>query len=205
MKKHQKPTTNLPKKSRRDVEDQLVSKWKRNEKAAFDQLYRHFRGWVMLIALKILHNLSDAEDMVQEVFLKVHRYTDRFQEGTSFRAWITRITLNTTITLIKSRRYKSRAEEYDDRVHQKAQLVAYSNGVDPLKTLLNKEIREVIENILDEMPPERRRVVILRDYEGGSYKEVASQTETPEGTVMSRLFRARQELRETIPHELLEE
>lgn len=195
----------MPAKGAKSAEDELVSKWKHNEKKAFDKLYRHFRGWVLGIALKILRNLTDAEDITQDVFLKVHSYGDKFVEGTNFKAWITRITLNTAINLIKSRRRKSQPEEYDDRVHQKAQLVAYSNGVDPLKTLLNKEMREVIENILDEMPPERRRVVILRDYEGGSYREVASQTETPEGTVMSRLFRARQELRETIPHELLEE
>ena len=137
-------------------------------------------------AYRMTRNAEDAEDLVQETYLKAYRYYDKFEEGTNFKAW-----------LFKIYRKKQQAPTLSDFAEIEE---SFENQVsdDATKQLKNPE-EELLENVLDEdvqraldkLPPDYRMVVLLADLEGFSYKEIADILEVPVGTVMSRLYRGR--------------
>jgi RNA polymerase sigma-70 factor (ECF subfamily) len=148
-------------------------------------------------ALRFTRNPLDAEDLVQDVYLRAYRFFDKFEEGTNFRAWIFRILTNTFIN-----RYRKKIREPQQVEFEK---VAYFYGEatnerdDKYEThyeesryleLFGDEINEALSKLSYDF----RAVVILCDIEGFSYKEIASIIGTPIGTVMSRLSRARRQL-----------
>jgi RNA polymerase sigma-70 factor (ECF subfamily) len=145
-------------------------------------------------ALRLTHNTSDAEDLVQEVFYKAFRSINQFQPGTNMRAWLFKILVNTHISLYRKTSKDPPVSGYDDveefslysQVHSRAGSLSDSPaGI--LDRFLEKDIRAAI----DKLPEPFREVVMLVDIEGFSYKEASDILETPVGTIMSRLFRSR--------------
>lgn len=145
-------------------------------------------------ALRLTRSPSDAEDLVQDTFLKAHRFYDRFEAGTNLKAWLFRILTNTFIN-----RYRRRTRERDvldgvdadpvgEGVVSRAAMRALSAPVaDAERTLLAREI----QGALDTLPEDYRIMILLADVEELSYKEIADVVGCPIGTVMSRLHRAR--------------
>ena len=145
-------------------------------------------------ALRLTRSPSDAEDLVQDTFLKAHRFYDRFEAGTNLKAWLFRILTNTFIN-----RYRRRTRERDvldgvdadpvgEGVVSRAAMRALSSPVaDAERTLLAREI----QGALDTLPEDYRVMILLADVEELSYKEIADIVGCPIGTVMSRLHRAR--------------
>jgi RNA polymerase sigma factor (sigma-70 family) len=131
---------------------------------------------------------QNAEDVVQEAYLRAYQYFDRF-EGDAGRAWLLRIVRNTCYTWLDKNRPHlaalSLSEEGRDVV---------SDGLDPEAERLVDVHRKVVEQALADLPPDLREVVVLREIEQLSYKEIAVVAEIPLGTVMSRLARGRQQL-----------
>ncbi len=196
--------TKVPKKHDRDIERELISNWKQKQKGSFDKLYRHFKRMAMNAALKILGNTSDAEDVIQDVFMRIHLHEDKFEEGTNFKAWLYRITINMALNLTRRKYVKAKRDEYDETLHRQDDLRedVYSIDTNPQTALENKECREQIETELEKLQPERRKLIILCELEGYSYEEAAKKTQTKIGTIMSRLFRARRELRALLTKKL---
>lgn len=183
----------------RDKEDELISRWKQGASKAFKDMYRHFQSYVLTIAMRVVNNPERSWDVMQEVFLKIHRYGDHFEEGTNFRAWIRRITINTSISALKKSKADAlKNEEYDERLHRNQKTETYSVDTIPDAALENKELNSAIQAELDRLPPERKELIVLCDWEGLSYQEAADKTGTKIGTVMSRLFRARKEMIERL-------
>jgi RNA polymerase sigma-70 factor (ECF subfamily) len=145
-------------------------------------------------AYRMTRNSEDAEDLVQETYLKAYRYYDKFEEGTNFKAWLFKIMKN---TFINNYRRKQNAPALSDFADIEENFESQVNE-DAVKQIKNPE-DELLENVLDEdvqkaldkLPPDYRMVVILADLEGFSYKEIADILEVPVGTVMSRLYRGR--------------
>ena len=129
---------------------------------------------------------ADADDVVQEAFLRAFKFFDGFHGGDS-RAWVLKIVRNTFYSWLQKNRGHEIATEFDEEQH--------SIGTrDPEAVLIGKIDSQILKVLLEELPLEFREIVILRDLEGLSYKEIAHVADMPLGTVMSRLARARRHL-----------
>ncbi|MEQ8719515.1 MAG: sigma-70 family RNA polymerase sigma factor [Acidimicrobiales bacterium] len=157
-----------------------------------DQLYS--------TALRMTRNPSDAEDLVQETFLRGYRGFERFEEGTNLRAWLFRILTNTFINTY--RRKQRRPDETDladlPDLYLYRQLDDGERGRSAEDELLDHLTEGEIVDALEALPDQYRLAVLLADVEGFAYKEIAEILDIPIGTVMSRLHRGRKRLQEQL-------
>lgn len=147
-------------------------------------------------ALRMTRSRSDAEDLVQETYIKGWRSFHTFQEGTNLRAWLFRIMTNTYINKYNAKKRKGTEVELDDveelflykRLGSIDQSQLSSSAEDQMLELFTDD---EVKNALEELPEDFRVPVLLSDVDGFSYKEIAEMLEIPIGTVMSRLHRGR--------------
>jgi RNA polymerase sigma-70 factor (ECF subfamily) len=157
-------------------------------------------------ALSLTRDSAEADDLVQETYLKALRAFDSFQEGTHCKAWLFKILRNTHINRIRTR---GREVDMDDRMDaiqavSLAGMAGRSWSTDPEAAALLAATRDQLEKALAELPADFRTAVVLADVEGMSYKEVAEIMGTPIGTVMSRLFRGRRMMRDRLTAVLMD-
>jgi RNA polymerase sigma-70 factor, ECF subfamily len=154
-------------------------------------------------ALRMTRNPAEAEDLVQETYLKAYRAFPNFEEGTYLKAWLYRILTNTFINSYRAKRRRPEETELDDVEELylyrqlgglEASAASRSAEDDFLERITDDEVKAAIETL----PPAFRIAVILADVEGFSYKEIAEITEVPIGTVMSRLHRGRKALQKAL-------
>ena len=141
------------------------------------------------LARWITSNDQDAEDMVQEAYLRAYQYFTGFH-GDNSRAWILTIVRNTCYTWLKENKALTSMVELDEELHD-----TDANSSDPESIVQNTSDFQLIRRALEKLPVEFRELIVLRELEEMSYKEIASVTGVPIGTVMSRLARARQQLK----------
>ncbi len=134
----------------------------------------------------------DADDLVQSAYLRALKFFSGFH-GANPRAWLLAIVRNACYTWLQQKRARGPATTLDEERHG-----IESDAMDPEKRLLREEDQQVVRRAVEELPPELREVVVLRELEDLSYKEIAAIAEIPLGTVMSRLARARERLHERL-------
>ena len=161
------------------------------DKAAFGQLALRYQRFAISIAYRMAGQSGVAEDLAQEAFIKAWKNLPRFRGECSFRSWLGRIVTNTTIDYL--RRNAPAAELAEDEPSRAASLPALA---------IQAELREQVRRAVLSLPAQSRAALVLREYEGLSYKEIAQALDVPIGTVMSRLNYARGRLRELIELEL---
>jgi RNA polymerase sigma-70 factor (ECF subfamily) len=144
------------------------------------------------LAKWLLRNEEDAQDVVQEAYLRAFKSFGGFR-GSNGRAWLLTIVRNTSYTLLKKNRVVDLTTTFDEEIH-----VSGHESVSPATILEHSEGAELIREAMDELPAEFREILALRHQEGLSYKEIADIAQIPPGTVMSRLARARAKLRECL-------
>ncbi len=160
--------------------------------ADFDRLVLAHLDTAYNLARWLVRDEYDAEDIVQEASLRAFRFFATFRGGDS-RAWLLKIVRNTAFTWLKRNRPADRPAEFDENIHR-----APDDAPTLEASLLREADSAMIRGALDELPAEFREVVVLRDLEELSYKEIADIAEIPIGTVMSRLSRARGRLARSI-------
>lgn len=141
------------------------------------------------LARWLTRNEQDAEDIAQESYLRAFKFFDGFR-GTDARAWLLAIVRNTCYTWLQQNRGRETMASFDEEIH-----TIENEASNPAKLVLKSDDREMLKQALEELPVEFREVVVLRDLEELSYKQVAEIANIPLGTVMSRLARARERLK----------
>jgi RNA polymerase sigma-70 factor (ECF subfamily) len=141
------------------------------------------------LARWLMRNPHDAEEMVQEAYLRAFKFFSGFREGTNPRAWLLRIVRNTCYTALAS--YERRMQEVP--LEEEASRIPDSSPF-PSAVLSRKATMEAVRAAIDTLDPDFREAIVLRELEGLSYKEISEITDVPIGTVMSRLSRARDQL-----------
>jgi RNA polymerase sigma-70 factor (ECF subfamily) len=177
----------------------LIESAQKGDKAAFKKLVQRHQRRAFAIALSLLRDEQDAREVVQEAFLRVYRGLDSFHGGSSFFTWLYRIVTNLSIDLI--RKPSRRDTELDpNREIDEADIPLLSriDGADPLDVLRRAEIRNKLEAALEALPVYHRGVIVMREVEGLSYEEMAEAMGVSKGTIMSRLFHARQKLQRAL-------
>src|SRR5436309_10638301 len=140
-------------------------------------------------AYRMTRNAEDAEDLVQETYLKAYRYYDKFEEGTNFKAWLFKIMKNTFINNYRKKQqaptlsdFAEIEESFETQVSEDASKPGLKN---PEEELLENVLHEDVQRTLDKMPPDYRMVVLLADLEGFSYKEIPENPFGAVGTLLS--------------------
>jgi len=144
------------------------------------------------LARWLMRNQTDAEDAVQEAYLRAIRHFPTFRGGDG-RAWLLAIVRNTCYDRLKQRGASAQTTDFDEAVHSCGQQTS-----NPETGLLQAERSELLRKSMAELPAEYREVLVLRELEQFSYREIADIASIPLGTVMSRLSRARQQLQQTL-------
>ena len=173
------------------------------DQATFADQAMEFMPSLYTAALRMTRNRADAEDLVQETYLKAYRAFDSFQQGTNLKAWLYRILTNTYINTYRAKKRRPEQSEIEDvedlyLYRRLGGLEAARTGrsaeEEVLDTLTEGEIKDAIEAL----PEQFRMAVLLADVEGFSYKEIAEILDVPIGTVMSRLHRGRRALQKRL-------
>jgi len=154
-------------------------------------------------ALRMTRNPSDAEDLVQETYLRAYRGYGGFQEGTNLKAWLYKILTNTYINSYRAKKRRPEQEQLDDvedfyLYRRLGGLEAVDADRSPEAEVLDAIPEDSVKQALEDLPEQFRIAVLLADVEGFSYKEIAEITDVPIGTVMSRLHRGRKALQKRL-------
>jgi RNA polymerase sigma-70 factor (ECF subfamily) len=163
-----------------------------HELASFEETMLPHMDAAHNLAKWLLRNEEDAQDVVQEAYLRAFKSFGGFH-GSNGRAWLLTIVRNTSYTLLKKNHAIDLTTTFDEEIH-----TAGHESVSPATILEHSENAELIKEAMDELPAEFREILALRHLEGLSYKEIADVAQIPPGTVMSRLSRARAELKECL-------
>jgi len=167
------------------MEDMIFLYVKHNKERAFNIVYKRYYKKIYGLAYKILYDKTIVEDCVQEIFIKVYENLEKFRFGSSLGTWIYRITINHLINVNK------KIDFYLDIDEEKFQSkIEYSIEL--------AELQEKIKKALNELNELEKKVFILREMEGFSYKEIANITELNEGTVKSKLHYIKLKLRDIL-------
>jgi RNA polymerase sigma-70 factor, ECF subfamily len=173
----------------------LLSKLRRNDPAAFEQLVRLHQDRVYDFCVRMLNDREEAFDLTQDIFLSIHRNVDTFRADAKLTTWIFRISRNHCLNRLKylKRRGRGRSDEFAEA--NEGDISASMGGSSaPDEHLVRKRERQLVHQAIEELDEEQRALVVLRDVEGLTYDEIMEITELPEGTVKSRLHRAREKL-----------
>lgn len=183
-----------------DEEQALIARLRRRENEAFTELVRLYQHRIFGLLLRMVGQPDEAEELAQEVFVNVYRAIDSFRGDASLRTWMYRIATNQAKNRIKylNRRRAGQQDSLDDHVDEASFLPLGEPVPRPDRAAEGAEMERVVGAALAALDPEHREVLVLRDIEGLAYEEIAEVLGLAEGTVKSRLFRARYALKQRI-------
>jgi RNA polymerase sigma-70 factor (ECF subfamily) len=170
------------------------------KKAAFEKIAFEHMDILYRTALRLTKNTQEAEDLVQDTYLRAYNHFDKFLEGTNFKAWIFKILTNTFINRYRRNKRQPLHLDIDELSFRlEAEFVQEEPQVD---VVTNENYQEFfddrINRALDKLSDDFRQILLLSELEGLSYKEIAKKINIPLGTVMSRLFRGRRMLQRSL-------
>ncbi|MGB8658342.1 MAG: sigma-70 family RNA polymerase sigma factor [Candidatus Zixiibacteriota bacterium] len=176
-------------------DDELIRKAQGNDLYAFDLLVRRYQKKIYYLAYRMVKDHDAADDIAQETFIHAYSAIRSFEIGHSFYTWLYRICMNLSINLLKRQKLVISESQFGE---QPSPLEKEAQKTDPSDHLASKELELKIERALNSLPPKYKAVLILRIYEDSSYEEIAHVLNISVGTVMSRLFRAREKMQDML-------
>jgi len=185
-----------------DIDDEaaIVAQARLGDAKAFSELLRRYEGKIFRLALHITQNREDAEDVLQEAFLKAYEHLDQFQGQSRFYTWIVRIAVNQALMKLRKRK-SDRSVSLDETIDTGEDTVAREIAAwdeNPEQRYSREEINEILGSAIDGLTPIYRAVFVLRDVDGLSTEEAAEALDLSVPAVKSRLLRARLQLRDKL-------
>jgi RNA polymerase sigma-70 factor (ECF subfamily) len=177
----------------------LVGRAKSGDRDALQALLAGARPRLSAVALKMVKNRDDAEDVVQEAMLKVWRYVGRFEERAALSTWLHRIVVNTALDHLRAKRSGAAVTYNGDEVADEDRRAPEAVHDETAEDLLARaQVGFHVRGAISQLSPVHREVIALRELDGESYQSIAEIARCPVGTVMSRLHHARGRLAETL-------
>ena len=188
-----------------DEDFRLVALAQQGDMSSYDALVTRHRGRIYAMIRNMIHQEADAWDLSQEVFIKAWHALPKFEAKARFSTWLYRIAHNAVYDWTRKRKIES-AGELNDEIFERERIDSSSfttpaGGESPATLMAHGELRVKIQTALGKLSAEHREVVLLKDVQGLSYKEIAEAMSSTLGTVMSRLFYARQKLQALLKDE----
>ena len=164
----------------------------------FLELVQKYKARIYQHALYLIGNQEDAEDITQETFIKAWEQCAKLRPKT-IRSWLLKCTQNLCFNLLKRQKFQMSLEQGDE-TELEALLHTHTcpSNPSPDEIIIDQELKELVHCAISKLPPDMRVVIIMRELDGLSFKEIATITKQPEGTVKSTVFRARKKLRELL-------
>jgi RNA polymerase sigma-70 factor (ECF subfamily) len=185
----------------------LVRAFQAGETAAFDRLVLRHQDRTVNLCYRLLGNYAEADDCAQEVFVKAYRSLNGFRSGSAFSTWLYRIAVNASLSWRRSLAFRFRQRSVslsqpDDPESEERPREIGDETLSPRRQAERGEREKIIQQAIDSLPKSLRMVLVLREIEGLPYEEVAAATGYNLGTVKSKLFRARERMREKLKEQL---
>ncbi|MDH5662317.1 MAG: sigma-70 family RNA polymerase sigma factor [Elusimicrobiota bacterium] len=179
---------------------ELLAKFRKGDQHAFELLVRKYKMTVFNTIYSIIGNAQEADDIAQEVFLRVYTKAGSFKGKSSFSTWLYRITVNKCLDELKKRnnRIISYETEFNEEEKLKLKDVLASREKDSTQELIRKELQDIIQKAMNSLPEKYRIILTLKEIEGLSYNEISQVMKISVGKVKIWLFRARQKLKEKL-------
>lgn len=188
-----------------DEDFRLVALAQQGDMSAYDALVTRHRGRIFAMIRNMIHQEADAWDISQDVFIKAWHGLPRFEAKARFSTWLYRIARNAVYDWLRKRKIETVGELNDEIFTREkidsASFTTPAGGESPADTMAHGELRVKIQAALAKLSPDHREIVLLKDVQGFSYKEIADSLSITLGTVMSRLYYARQKLQAMLKDE----
>ncbi|MHB1125718.1 MAG: RNA polymerase sigma factor [Bacillota bacterium] len=183
-----------------NADDDLIARSRKGEEEAFEALVSRYQRQVYTVAYRFMGNHDDASDLAQEAFIRAFYSMKSFRGDSSFKTWIHQIVANVCRDELRKRQRQQTVSLDEPYLTEDGPMARQASGWDlsPEQLYEEKEGSEHLQKLIDELPPEYRMVLVMREIQDMSYEEIASQLDCSLGTVKSRLSRARKILRDKI-------
>jgi RNA polymerase sigma-70 factor, ECF subfamily len=187
-----------------DAERELLNKAKKGDVEAFEQLIEGCQKKVFNIALRMIGNYEDASELAQEVFIKIFKSIKNFREDSLFSTWVYKVTTNICIDELRRRKNRKVISLDEEIITQDGSISRQVEDLSPTPQMQveKKELKKIVNEAIKELSEEHRAMIIMREIQGFSYEEIAQILKCPEGTVKSRINRARNQLRQILKDEM---
>jgi RNA polymerase sigma-70 factor (ECF subfamily) len=182
----------------RDTDEQLVARTQKGDRQSFDLLVLKYQHRVMALVRRYVKDATEAEDVTQEVFLKAYRAIDSFRGDSAFYTWLYRIAVNAAKNALDVRKRKPGSDLDIDEIEDFGFADNLRLDENPESLLATEDMRRIVEETLASLPDDLKRALMLREFDGLSYEEIAQVMACPIGTVRSRIFRARETIDQAI-------
>lgn len=179
--------------SERQTDHELVSRAQEGDRRAFDLLVLKYQQKVASLIARYIRDSSEVMDVTQDAFLKAYRALPGFRGESAFYTWLYRIAINTVKNHLVAQGRRPPGDDVEAEVAEQMDMGGRLREMGtPESHLLTDEIARTVQQALDDLPEDLRTAIVLREFDGLSYEEIATAMECPIGTVRSRIFRARE-------------
>lgn len=186
----------------REVSDEaLMLRYRDGDESVFPEIVRRYKDRLVSTVIRLVGDRDKAEDVVQETFLRVHRNAHRYKTIARFSTWVYTIALNIAKNEIRNTRRRRTSSLWEIGPERGGESTAFDipDGSErPDEALERRNLRAVMERCIERLPPNYRTILVLRDVEGLSYEEIGEILKLPQGTVKSRMNRARLRFKELL-------
>ena len=185
-----------------DTDQQLVQRAQRGDLRAFDLLVLKYQGRIAALVSRYVSDAGEVEDVTQEALIKAYRALGKFRGDSAFYTWLYRIAANAAKNhlVAKGRRPKVGATIEDAEGFDEGGML--SESASPEALAMGGELAEVVESALNALPDELKAALMLREFDGLSYDDIADVLGCPVGTVRSRIFRAREAIDQRVKEQI---